>query len=97
LINDFRPNSWQKLKIGWGRGQKEIAPTAPGIHGAGNPSRLLNLIGAGFKMGFWFVPALPRTKPGESQIPDQCSMVVPGQLVTEGIGLENGIVLSFSS
>ena len=27
----------------------------------------------------------------------QCSIVVPGQLVTEGIGLENGIVLSFSS
>jgi hypothetical protein len=48
-------------------------------------------------MGFWFVPAQLRTKPGESPIPDQGSIVVPGQLVTEGIGLENGIVLSFSS
>ena len=27
----------------------------------------------------------------------KCSIVVPGQLVTERIGLENGIVLSFSS
>jgi hypothetical protein len=40
LINNSRPNSRQKLKIG--RGREEIAPPAPGFHGAGNPGRLLN-------------------------------------------------------
>jgi hypothetical protein len=38
-----------------------------------------------------------RHKPGLSPIPHHCSIVVLGQLVTERIGLENGIVLSLTS
>jgi hypothetical protein len=46
-------------------------------------------------MGTWFFPAQLQTKPGLNPIPDNCSIMVPGQLVTEQIDLENGIVMSF--
>jgi hypothetical protein len=48
-------------------------------------------------MGTWFFPAQLKTNPGLSPIPNHCSIMVPGQLVPEQIGLENGIVLSLSS
>ena len=40
-MNNSRPNSRPNLKIGRGRGREKLSPPAPGIHGAGNPGRLL--------------------------------------------------------
>ena len=40
LIDNSQPNFRPKLKIGRGRGREKTP--APGIHGAGNPGRLLH-------------------------------------------------------
>ena len=57
------------------------------------------LVGVGWETQPAFVCAVgQRTHPAEVQSePHLPSDVVLGQLVTERIGLENGIVLSFSS